>query len=216
MNHEIEDDVDVEAALRKRAEAMDFDEPRIRDEWQRLRHGRVEPLRMSGREQRAAALRRVDEATGIGNAWRNRFFNQRGDAGAEKRQRHVQMRHRRHGNGHCVDVRNQIARLRKDTAAELGGYFIGARPIRIADAHQVDAVHRRKQPRVMLAKMADTDDGDANHLAASPPLASVAGRTRPTTAMSASFAAAMTASPSSISVLPASMDSAVAPATRIA
>ncbi len=30
VNHQVEDDVDVEAALGERAEAMDFDEPRIR------------------------------------------------------------------------------------------------------------------------------------------------------------------------------------------
>ena len=55
VNHQVEDDVDVQAALRKRAEPVDLDETRIRHERQRRDHRRIEPLRMPGRQHRCRA-----------------------------------------------------------------------------------------------------------------------------------------------------------------
>src|SRR5215471_8103673 len=92
----------------------------------------------------------------------------------------------------------------------------GAREVRVAHADELRAVDRREQPRMMLAQVTDADDANADHAADPPPRDPSVGGIRPTIVIPASFAAAMIASPSIISALPASTDSALAPATRIA
>src|SRR4029450_8650710 len=84
---------------------------------------------------------------------------------------------------------------------------------RVDDANEVDVGHSGQESGMMLSEVAHANDGHAKSIAHD-----VTGPTgsRPTIVMLASFAAAYTVSPSSTSVLPASIDSAVAPATRIA
>ena len=89
----------------------------------------------------------------------------------------------------------------------------------VDDADQRHAGHRREEPRVMLAEVADADDGDAQRrlaLTTAPPR-----RPRPGAPADDGDAGLVgrrddRRRPSSISVLPASSDSAVAPAARIA
>ena len=57
VNHQVEDDVDVEAALGKRAEPVHLDEARVDDERQRRRDRRIEPLGMAGGQHDAARAR---------------------------------------------------------------------------------------------------------------------------------------------------------------
>src|SRR5262245_48044217 len=44
VNHQVEDDVDIKASLRKRAQTMDLDEARISQQRARLGNGWIEPL----------------------------------------------------------------------------------------------------------------------------------------------------------------------------
>src|SRR5688572_5924128 len=90
----------------------------------------------------------------------------------------------------------------------------------VDDAGQRNAGQRGENPRVMLAEMADADHRRPH---VPPSLSSVFApsalrrdKLRPTIAMPASLAEAKKASRSKINVLPASIDSTVAPATRIA
>ncbi len=104
-----------------------------------------------------------------------------------------------------ADARAQIApRYRLVDLGSLGGQT-GA--MGINNAHQLDTWQLRKNPGVMSTQMTDADDADAEAHAAS---------VRPMIDIPASSAARMIASPSIISVFPASTDNAVAPARRIA
>src|SRR4029453_8203437 len=46
VNHQVEDDVDIEASFRKRTQTVDLDEARISQQRTRLGNGWIEPLRM--------------------------------------------------------------------------------------------------------------------------------------------------------------------------
>src|SRR5262249_24565636 len=95
--------------------------------------------------------------------------------------------------------------------AVLRRHLVGPSWFGIDDADKIDVAQGGQQPRMMLAEVADADHRHSKRLRHS----TVRGG-RPTIVISASLADANTASPSSTSVLPASIDSAVAPATRIA
>ena len=111
-----------------------------------------------------------------------------------------------HGNRHRVDAAHHLA------IVERSGRPIGrrdlarARLVRVDDGDELDAGKGRENPGVMTPEMADADNGDAKRRHA----------VRPTIAMPAASAARTMASPSIISVFPASTDNAVAPAAFIA
>ena len=58
VDHQIEDDVDVEAPLGKRTQAMDLDEPRIAQQRARRGDGWIEALGLAHGEDRARLRRR--------------------------------------------------------------------------------------------------------------------------------------------------------------
>ncbi len=123
------------------------------------------------------------------------------------RHRRVRRRRRRHDDGiHDAGQRGRIGDHRRAVRV---GNLPRALLVGIDDAHQVDAWHRGQDPRVMTAQMADADDR-YSHVRA------LIARPRvPTMAIPAASAASITAWPSTSSVLPASIDSAVAPMSRI-
>jgi hypothetical protein len=67
VNHQIEDHVDVEAALGECAETMNFDESGAGDEWKRRGDSRIEALGMTCRQHDATPLGRIDQAIRIGH-----------------------------------------------------------------------------------------------------------------------------------------------------
>ena len=204
MNHQVEDDVDVEAAVRECAEPMDLDESRIDEQRSRGFDGGIEPFRLSNRQRDVGRrgggnhLVRLSERSG------HRFLDEHGNAGLEKRQRDVAMQLGRtaivtaHPPFHDEVARVEQRRALTDRAIS------SARARLVSTTAPVRPRQRREDPRVVPPEVADADDGDAKTHA------------RPTIAMPASSAALMIASPSIISVLPASTDNAVAPAARIA
>ncbi len=92
-----------------------------------------------------------------------------------------------------------------------GGAFLSARPIDIDNPGKLDIRELRQDSSVMAAHMTVANNADPQ-----PRLAVVHALVRPTMVIVASFADAKSESPSRMSVLPASIESAVAPAARIA
>ena len=80
MNHQVEDDVDVEAALGKRAEPMDFDEARIGEERPRDGDRRIEALGVADGQHDARVAGGVDHLVGFVERARHRLLDQHGDA----------------------------------------------------------------------------------------------------------------------------------------
>ena len=186
MNHQVEDDVDVEAALGKPAQPMDLDEPRRREERQRRRDRRVEPLGVADRRAsrptlRAAAIIASASASDAPSASRPARAMPRSRNGRAT----VEMIHGRHRDRHRVDAAEQRRGSRsaprrpcRATAALARARSTGRRRATRSHARQ-----RRQKPRVMPAEMADADDrrraAGVTGVALMP--------ARPTTTMPASF-----------------------------
>ena len=162
VNHQVEDHVDVEAALGERAEAVNFDEARIADhQRQRRRDRRVEPLGVTGGQHRAARARPPRSGDRRRPPSRHRLLHQHRDA----RSRNGSATSTCDSVGTAIVTAStsiqQLARSRPRLRATLAGDLVGAARLDVHDADQLDAVHRGQQPRVMLAEMTDADHRDA-------------------------------------------------------
>ena len=160
VNHQVEDDVDVEAAIRKRAQPVHLDEPRMIEQ------------RPDGRDRRVVALRVADAEHGAGRGGRInhllRFARHPARAASpparrsalQERQRHAQVRLGRNGDGHRIDPAEHFGRIghprRVDEAANLSR----ARFVDVDDRRQLDVGQRRENPRVMLPQRAYADHRD--------------------------------------------------------
>ena len=154
VNHQVEDDVDVEAALGKRAEAMDLDEARIgRAAAARRRppglNRSVCPTASATPDLAAAAI--ISSASASDRAIG--FSTSTGTPAC------------RNGSAisRCSSVGTAIvtastwpisSRQSNERArAVRRGNLLGPRAIRVDDRDELDARQRRQNPRVMLAEM---------------------------------------------------------------
>ncbi len=144
------------------------------------------------------------------------------------------MRLGRHGDGDGVDLAEHLGRVRERRRVHEAANLPRARFVDVDDADEVDAGQRRKNPRVMLPERADADHSDtcvhvfyvftaetqrrrASFRKRILCVLRLCGEitnvfSRPTIAMPASSALLISSSRSNISVFPASIDSADAPA----
>jgi hypothetical protein len=207
VDHQVEDDVDVQAALGKGREPVDLDELGIGDVRERRFDGRIEPLGVPHREDRAAGACRGNHAIGFRDRPRHRFFDEHADSAREQGLGNREMILGRHGNAHRVEIHaGELADVGADEGARRLRVFRRADGVAIDDRGERHARRRTENAGVMASEMADADDRGAQ----------AHGRALPITAMPASLADARNASRSKISALPASSDSAVPPAARIA
>ena len=85
VDHQVEHDVDVEAALAEAAEAVHLDEAGRLDVRQRGGHRRVEALGVADREHRAVPRRQRDQAVGLLERARHRLLDQHRHAARQER-----------------------------------------------------------------------------------------------------------------------------------
>ena len=129
---------------------------------QRRRHRRIEPLRVAGRQHAARARRRLDQPVGVGQRRRQRLLHQHGDAALDERQRDLDVRRRSGTAIVTASTRSSsVGGVGERPRPVLGGDLVGAAGLGVHDADELDAVHRRQQPGMMLAEVTDADDGDA-------------------------------------------------------
>ena len=88
MNHQIEDDVDVEAAIGKRTQPMHFDETRMIEQRAHGGDGRVVALGVPDAEDGTRCARRIDHRLCLTGISRERLLHQHADAALQERQRH--------------------------------------------------------------------------------------------------------------------------------
>src|SRR5262249_11683006 len=197
-----------------------FNEPWIDEQRSCGLDGGVETLGLSNGQRHVCFCRSHNQLVCFRDRLGHRLFDEYRNAGREKGHGDVSMQLGWNRDGYGVDSPAKAGRHIGPAGA---GHYIGqradveerlcvhrprdllsTRTVRIDDCHQPHAGKRRQDPGVMAPEMTDSDHRDAK------------AHTRPTMEMPASLAALIIASPSSISVLAASTDKAVAPATRIA
>ena len=76
MDHDVEDDVDVGAALGERREALALDEARLRDEPLDRADRRVEPLEVADLEHALGADRELEQLLAIRDRRRERLLDE--------------------------------------------------------------------------------------------------------------------------------------------
>ena len=161
MDHQVEHDVDVEAALGERSEAMDFDEPRIGQHRAGGRHRRVESLDVPDGQHRVTFHRGVNDRVGFSEGSRERLLDQHRDARLEKRQRDRVMNLGRHGHRHRIDPADHVPIIVHGLRAARCRDRIGAGPVGIDDGRQRGIRQRRQDAGMMPPEVADADYGKA-------------------------------------------------------
>jgi hypothetical protein len=91
VNHQVEHDVDVEAAVWKGAEPMHFDETRMIEQRPDGSDGRVESLCVPDPEHRTGRGGSVDHLLGFPDISRERLLHQHRRAAVQEGHRHGQM-----------------------------------------------------------------------------------------------------------------------------
>ena len=122
---------------------------------------RIETLRVPAASIAPARAAALDQPSASATVGAIGFSTSAGDAALEKRQRHVQVRDVGTATVTASTLPQQIAGVGHARRPYFAAISLGAARLGVHDADQLDAVHRREQPRVVLAEMADADDGDA-------------------------------------------------------
>ena len=76
MDHQVEHDVDVEAAGRERAEAMDLDEPGLEGRLAQRVDGRIEPLDVPDLQDRPLLAGQPDQVLRLRQTGRHRLLDE--------------------------------------------------------------------------------------------------------------------------------------------
>jgi hypothetical protein len=115
---------------------------------------------VAGGQQTALPPGSVDEPIRLGQRTRQRLLDQHGASPFHERDRHVHMRLRRHRDGDGVHQRLDVSRSCEGPDAVPGGNLLRTARPGVHDADEFDARHIREQPGMVLAEVANADDGN--------------------------------------------------------
>jgi len=154
VNHEVEDDIDIEAAIGKCAQAVHLDEPRMIEQRTQGRNRWIEALRMSDSEHGTRGLGCLDHLLRLRSISCERLLHEHADPTLQERKRDAQMRLGRHRNGDGIDVPEHIGRVRERRRVHEAADLPRPRLVDVDDAGHVDVRKRRENPRVVLPQRA--------------------------------------------------------------
>ena len=104
MNHEVENDIDIERARREDGEPVRLKEHGPPDFWLDRKDGGIEALEMARLQDALAFLSAGDEVVGLRKAGGEGLFNQEVESSFEQSRGHGVMMHSGHGDGCGVEV----------------------------------------------------------------------------------------------------------------
>jgi signal transduction histidine kinase/ActR/RegA family two-component response regulator len=162
VNHQVEDDVDVEAARREDAEAVNFEKQRPEAQRFERLHGGIEALEVSHLENASAPGGGFDQAAGFLDRRGDRFLDQDIEAAFHQRQAELGVRDGGRGDDGGVCIGRELVDAGVGAAAELGGGGFGARGVWIVDAAK--GLHFAQHAQMMAAKDARSRHSHANHI----------------------------------------------------
>src|SRR5690606_13074416 len=157
VNHQIEHDAHIAAALLERREPMRLDEARCFE----LPHcgddGRIEALQVPDLQHATTSLRGRDQLLRFRDGGCDRFLDEHMNAVLEQLAADPMMQWRGHSQAHCVHSPDELTVIHKRLDAELRGDLRGGVRVRVDDRHEL----RVRQLRVLLCVEA-TEVTDAN------------------------------------------------------
>ena len=167
VDHEIEDDADVDGAEAKRAEAVALHEPGLEVVPAQGEKGGIEALDVADLQDSAVPPRQRRQGRGVIHVGSQRLFDEHSRALLKEEPGHDAVILGGHRDADGIDAPNKGLIIGVPRNAILASYRLGARGIRIDHRHQVSVREFGVNPRMMLTEVADADDGGADFL---PPL----------------------------------------------
>ncbi len=126
MDHEVEDHVDVGAALGERRQAMALDEARLGDDLGGGADRRIEALEVPDLQDAPARVGELDQRPSLGDRRGERLLDQHVDSRPQELGGHDGVRLGRHRDARAVDAADERAQVRQHRHAERGGDLAGA------------------------------------------------------------------------------------------
>ena len=162
VNHQIEHDADVGAAIWIRRESMRFDETRMHQSRLERAQDRIESLDVANLKDQLIPRGQFRQLGRVRGIFRDRFLDQQMSATLQKRKRNcmVEVRWRRNRSG-VHQLGKFIERFRGSRAV----FFANRIPPRKIDIVDRGEIRRRNfaiEPRVIASDMADAHDANAN------------------------------------------------------
>jgi hypothetical protein len=160
VDHQIQHDIDIRAALDERRQAVALDKFRILDHAFKTANRRIKPFEMADLKQRPLGRRQRDQFLGLGQIRGQRFFDQDIDAGVKKVTRDSMMITGRHRNAGATNSADELVVVGKRRRPQRLADRPGALAVDIDYADQVGLFRRRVLLGVKLAEITDTDHRD--------------------------------------------------------
>ena len=158
VDHQVQDDVHVRAALAVRRQPVAFDEARPRQVRLGRQNGRVEALEMAHLQDALLAPGQLDERGRLFLRLGDRLLDQHVCAGVEEVACDREMRGRLRDDAHRIDAAQQLAIVRERGHAELRRNLVTSLRPRIHHGDQLAAGDLGIFLSVEAAEIADTDD----------------------------------------------------------
>ena len=157
VDHEIEDDADIGAAIRVRREPMGFDETRIGQAFfQRAQDG-IETLHVPDLKDQAARGRQFRQLARVRGVVGDRFFHEQMLAVGQEFPADLEMSIRRRGNGCGVDQLRKFFERGRGLHAEFRGPLCGDPAVRVVDGRELRAREPGIKPRMVFPDVAHPD-----------------------------------------------------------
>src|SRR5262249_38337615 len=129
VNHQIEDDIDVGAALAEGRQAVTLDETRLRENAGKRADGRIEAFEVPDLQNALVPFGHLDQALPVGNRLGHWLFDQDIDSLGEKIVRQRGMHGCRNGEADTVDTTEQGTMVAECGRPATVGYRSGALPV---------------------------------------------------------------------------------------
>ncbi len=163
VDHHVVNDVDVEAARRKNAEAMDFEKHRARDDFSDGDDGGIEAFDVADLKNAAAAFCGGDERVGFVERCGDGLFDEYVNSGCEDAGADARVLGGWDGEADGVDaIGRERVEVAKNAGAEFRCNFLRAVGVGIDDADKLGAFDFAPDANVVTPEIADTDDSYAN------------------------------------------------------
>jgi len=139
VNHQIEDDADVGAAVRIGREPVGLDESRIRQAFFQRAQDRIEALDVADLEDEATRRGQFRQLAGMRGVIRDRFFHEQMFAAREQLPRNFEMRAGRRGDRRGIDLLGKLVDRRYRLDAELGRALLRDGAVRVVNRGELRA-----------------------------------------------------------------------------
>jgi hypothetical protein len=160
VDHQVEYDRHVGAALLERGESLTFDEQRAIEIGARRPDGAVEPLDVTHLQQRAGSLGGCDQLVGFVQRGRERLLHEHGNTGAQAGEPDFGMHRCRHGDRDGPGQVEQLSPRPAGTSPDRLRHLFRPLTPDIVDADQVRLRQRGEMPGMVPTQGAYPDDPD--------------------------------------------------------